>query len=1763
MFNPAKASKNIKEEFVDYITTSFSFCDSALREQFINELNKIIDSGPWLEINDIFKAGTSINQLINEGVLSKLFRELESKKPDDKAHKKVLPLERKLFLHQEEAVRKIVDGHNVVVSTGTGSGKTNCFLIPVINELLKEKERGTLGPGVRALFIYPMNALANDQMKNLRHLLMYYPDITFGAYTGATEHREEDALAVYTAMFANEEAKELKDKLKNELLSREEMKGNPPNILFTNYAMLEHLLLRPEDDVLFANSDFKYIVLDEAHVYAGATGIETSILLRRLRARISSSRETQFILTSATLGDESSNKDVVSFTKNLCGVHFDSDDVIRGKRVKYTPIFNPKHYDKSIYNDLADESQFVADVLKKYGLTIDEKKSENELLYDFLIESDIYQLFRLGSGHITTLDAVERMLRFDEKTAISFVALCTKASKNGVSLLDARYHFFIRSLEGCFLSLSPKPTLFLTRQKTHKDNNNDYSVFEIAVCHDCGKFALVGKEDDNHLIQVAKLDENVDYYFFATDEHEDAEDDKKLEHLYLCPHCGFIANRIKYQKGTLCAHTKNDFIEIVKATKLDSGYSRCGSCNIGEYHRFYLGNDAATGVLATALYEELPEKAYEESKEDNTPNNGNSFLVFLSNSESKRTKKLTNKGKQFLSFSDSRQEAAKFACYMSKSYEEFLRRRGICRLIESNQKTLLKSVLTVSDFASMLTNLFCEKQTFRESNAEQHNNLTIVSRKNAWVAMLNELARFSSPTSLTSLGVLQFSYLGNTQEYIDWVSNTYKVDKEIAKNLLDLLAFEIVKMGAICPDNDTDINDDDREYIFYTPSQRFVKLETDDEKDSKTISRWMPKNKKTDPKKRYNNNRLTYVKTALSISEEEACLFLNDYFNYLISSSNDYPMVDKNHNGTYVMPAKYFAVKIAGRQDAKWYKCSRCGKVSQFNLNNKCVTTRCFSDVKEVNPTQLHKDNHFAKLYFNESLDPLFIKEHTAQLSKKESAFYQQQFIKKEINALSCSTTFEMGVDVGDLETVFLRDVPPLPSNYAQRAGRAGRSVDAAAYCLTFAKLSSHDLSFFKEPKKIISGTILPPLFKIDNEKIVRRHIYAVALSMFFANDPSQYNSNNADAFINLQGYKKFIAWIESKPKELKEMLVKSIPNDSNLHQRVGINDFSWIDSFSGKKGTFTSLINNYEKNVEEFIKAIAEHTQANDLIYAGVLQTRLSIYKNNKLIDFLARGNILPRYGFPVDTVELEQNFSAKTIDKLRLARDLSIAIAEYAPSSEIVADGRLYTSRYIKKPNLKLENKDYYVGYVGTCNNPNCQAVIYSDTPITIASGKICPSCGSVVSKDEFTESIEPRDGFVAEKESKEVPMSRQEKNYRSEDYYIGDKGSRTIEKFKLSFNGINVLLESTTNDSLLVKSTNNFYVCERCGYSLAEDENIPNDDVATKGMKAGYPSIKTQNKHLAWFDNAPCGCRSLRRYSLHHTFLTDVAKITFQCDTSDYKTMISVMYAMLYAMADSLTIERRDIKACLSLKIVKGVPSYSIIIYDSVPGGAGHSRRIVTEDGEMLARVIEAAYDRVNGCDCGSSCYQCLRSYENQKIHEDLDRTLAKDFLFKLLGTVKRVPLDKEELPNNDEYFDNEKDYIFVSYSHSNKDIVVPIINELRKTYNVWYDNDIEFGSQWRKELADRISCCSLFVFIVSKESLNSKSCKKEISFADTCGRKILLVYIENVKLDKSMELDYGNEQAIKYFNYSSLSLFANDIGQKSCDEIKAELDKTKKQ
>ena len=179
--DPLVASDRIESDYRSYLTTSFAPLDSALRKDVVTALAQPgrLRKGPYLQATPPYKPGISIRRLVDEGVLHGDFLS---------GQQQALPADRALYLHQERALRRAGDGSNLIVATGTGSGKTECYLIPVLDSLLREREAGTLSrPGVRAMLLYPMNALANDQMKRIREVFAPYPEITFGRYVGDTE----------------------------------------------------------------------------------------------------------------------------------------------------------------------------------------------------------------------------------------------------------------------------------------------------------------------------------------------------------------------------------------------------------------------------------------------------------------------------------------------------------------------------------------------------------------------------------------------------------------------------------------------------------------------------------------------------------------------------------------------------------------------------------------------------------------------------------------------------------------------------------------------------------------------------------------------------------------------------------------------------------------------------------------------------------------------------------------------------------------------------------------------------------------------------------------------------------------------------------------------------------------------------------------------------------------------------------------------------------------------------------------------------------------------------------------------------------------------------------------------------------------------------------------------------------------------------------------------------------------------------------------
>lgn len=250
--NPILTKQTVEKDYIAYLKSILTVRDPKLNRLARAALKpSAFVKGPYLETTPPFRQGKSLADLSLEGLISREFE----RAGDD------LHFLRPLYAHQEEAVRKICgERANVIVATGTGSGKTECYFYPIFNALMREKENGELTPGIRALLLFPMNALANDQLKKLRQLLRNYPWIKFGRYTGETpDCPEGEARRAFRQRHGE-------DPLENEMLSRERMREEPPHILLTNYAMLEYLLLRPSDSSFFDGhyaGDWKFIVLDE------------------------------------------------------------------------------------------------------------------------------------------------------------------------------------------------------------------------------------------------------------------------------------------------------------------------------------------------------------------------------------------------------------------------------------------------------------------------------------------------------------------------------------------------------------------------------------------------------------------------------------------------------------------------------------------------------------------------------------------------------------------------------------------------------------------------------------------------------------------------------------------------------------------------------------------------------------------------------------------------------------------------------------------------------------------------------------------------------------------------------------------------------------------------------------------------------------------------------------------------------------------------------------------------------------------------------------------------------------------------------------------------------------------------------------------------------------------------------------------------------------------------------------------------------------
>ncbi len=1609
--HPLETTARIRDDYTRYLKTIYFFRNTELRREFWQALTTpdFLVKGPLLEAATPYRRGRSIRQLVADGVLSAHFRHLCSD---------ALPWERPLYLHQDQAIEKVVRlNRNIVVATGTGSGKTEAFLIPILDYLLREQEAGTLAqPGVRALLLYPMNALANDQLKRLRGLLQQYSAITFGRYTGETEEEDIKAQGRFNDQFPGETF------LPNELLSRRQMRDAPPHILLTNYAMLEYLLLRPQDCSFFdgeEGSHWRFIALDEAHIYDGASGIEIAMLLRRLKDRVvrSESGRIRCIATSATLGRGPEDFPAVArFAGELFGEHFkwETDDpqyqdVVAATREAEAALGVawgeglPTLYERmdALFQKTPDVSEVqqtaitagippaVVEASRQLAQQTAPEKRARRLLY-LLLQGDarLHGLRQALANPLAltelAVDTFPQDVQANEHL-VQLVDLAVKArpGEGEAPLLPTRYHLFARALEGAFLCLnadahgSDRPRLYLTRQEVCPHCRS--WMFELAACPRCGSAYLVGQlvnEGQVRRLKQSSLTDEVGQglaYFILDDKTQSADEDEalvegleqpdegKVTAYTLCLGCGALALGVSAPTRCDCPpHISRRTVFRVELPKGASALRRCVTCGAyrtsGAVYRFLTGRDAPVSVLATSLYQMLPP------------------------ADDEKTSVLPGEGRKLLTFSDSRQDAAFFAPYVERTYERIFHRRLIYLALQSDEAAR-SGRLRLDDLVGRVQRLAEDAGMFTLDQSYDTRQTTV----RTW--LMQELTALDTRMSLEGLGLLTFRLapLPHWSPPPLLLEAPWHFSPDEVGTLLLIFLDMLRQQGVLSYPSGVDARN-----AAFEPRNKelFVSDISGDAKYG--ILGWAPR--------RGGNRRLDFLRRLLKDSglsdaeiQQHALSALTGLWQHLAGATSPWkpylPTVNlKNVGIVHRVDYRFWEWVPVMEGTSQLYRCSRCQNVTGANLRNLCPKYACDGTLEPISQHDpAWQGNHYRHLMLNLDPIPLEAQEHTAQWRSDEAAKIQMQFAAGEINLLSCSTTFELGVDLGSLQAVLMRNVPPATANYLQRAGRAGRRADTAAFALTYAQRRSHDLSHYAEPKRLVSGEIAAPLLVVENEKIVRRHVHSVLWAAFFlwAKERGYLYSKVGEFFApetGTSGPELFQEYIAQRPPELQAALYRIVP--SKLHSTLALDTWGWLETLSNARGDSILDLTVQEVNgdLELYKQLEQEAVQNRQYRLADHYQYVARTVRGRDLLGFLGSRNVLPKYGFPSDVVELRtDHIPEPAAAQIELQRDLRMAIAEFAPGGQVVAAKKVWTGGGI----YKQPGKDWPETHYAVC----AECGRYHRAPTPLGKDR-CEACNANLSRSRLRgRFITPEFGFLADRAVADPGEQRPERFYASQVYFADyAQEPPDLERVTALCSPKVELTQRYSRYGRLALVNNaggaGFRVCTSCGW-------------AEPAQYGGSKRTTHDNPRTG----KPCASKAIQTYGLGHEFITDVLDLRFAGSMAlnpDLSLWRSLLYALLEGASTALSIPRDDLNG--TLYPYPGSPVPAVVLFDNVPGGAALVRRIA----DNFVEVFRAAWRRVAYCECGpeTSCYQCLRNYYNQYYHTQLKRGLAADFLAEML-------------------------------------------------------------------------------------------------------------------------------------------------------------------
>jgi len=1592
---PFILSKNLLKEYKKYIETTFPILDVDLKAEFDEKIEKkhLLWHGPFISLSRKFLKGEPLPTLVHENVITpqtaKVFGNLPA-----------------IWKHQELSVKNIHNNVNSLIATGTGSGKTEAFLIPIIDYCFKTKHK----PGTKAIILYPMNALANDQAKRLRQILKG-TGITFGKYTGETQE---------TVNTAEREVQE-------EMLSRTEMQENPPNILITNYSMLEYLLIRNEDQQIFKHNELKFLVLDEIHTYTGAKGAEIGCLVRRLKAHTHRSPGQLICIgTSATIknpeeDDKTTKQTVLKFASDIFGEdfideglieeHFEPAPQLTAPYFPQIPDLTREEVDNFDPQKISEVKKLASALLGKEVTGTFEEISEQfknnklmNLLENWLATPEkIEELVKKLKNEPERKDASEEELSL-EITAYLLLGT-TLINGEGAPRYKPKLHLFFRGPYFFTRTIGTKKLLDSGRDIDDKGNK----AFPLELCRYCGQdFMRVIAHDQNGVLN---------YKEFFNKQEIFRQDQQDVGPIYLSPFVekDSVENTIhlthKIHETIMEEDVKTDERKlipcIVVCEKCGTAYfsKEKNSCTMKHCHGRLV---PMTGFIGDA--HKCPACKVHLNKDVITslhlgPAAPNSILVssLLSNLEDPAERKL-------LIFSDNRQNASYQTGYIQDRHRMFTIRQLIYELIQEEDLSfdmLVEKVVERADDYNLLT--FVEKGMLK--NRPERARLM---KKFSWV-MMNEFAKTQARRiNLEGLGLIRLDYdfienvkKNNTFSFIQ--NNWHFTDQEII-DLLRILLDELRSKRAIDFEFFKETLYDDSELVkqFDLQVERFnekpVAYDFYSESDASKFSTTKPYTIKKFLAKQGQGTALQsyLVKITKSVEKQD----VNDLLQNLLRLLIDDGLLVKRSIGSKKERAEGYMIdykRLVFTRPGDLYKCNSCRTLSARSVKDVCPRWRCSGKFKKAS---IEEDNYYVYHYKNHKPIKIEAREHSGQIPGNIRAEREKQFLKGEINVLVATPTMELGVDIGDLSTILMRNIPPTPSNYAQRAGRAGR-MKKTALINTFAGSGPHDSYFYDRPGDIISGIIRTPIFQLDNERVVKRHIHSLILENLNHQLPGQMGlllDKNGDKFIPRLN-DRFLPALFSELDQRKNEIISRIEAAFSKE----IQSMDWFNH------NFIELVvNDFQKNLlktvqRPWLRKIQKIVDEVETIGVGITDTKkqkrrtyleriLSYITEDRNgaypYRYLANEGFLPSYAFPGETAKLD--YEAE--EDIPRTRDL--ALMEFAPGNIVYADAQVIKVIGIdpkisdSEETIELQPERYY----------KCTRCDY----VALENGhNFCNHCGSDLKPGQHIAPIGYKGLKKGSVSSDDDFFSRM--SYYVDTYLCGSPMEFYFFKYpyvtmKFFKKGKLFLLNRGLRADYNAGQRPTFVLCPKCGLQA---ETFENDPKGANWDKKVHKKLQKCDGELLELHLSYSWDSDVLIFEVHHPASynpnVDAERPFGPVDTENadfLKTLKNALSAGAEIVLQCELGELRGFERKITLK--EGGLKREIIFYDSVPGGAGYLKKFA----EKLPIIAKAAYDLLTECECTSSCYRCLRTYYNQREHSFLDKQRVLGFLKILMNESPQI-------------------------------------------------------------------------------------------------------------------------------------------------------------